>query len=433
MKKTLTLVLILALLLGLAGNALAASVVRSPQKLTVNGEAVYCDKYNIDGSNYFKLRDLAQLLNGTGSQFDVGWDEASKVVSVTTQHAYTTPNGHELEIGEDLSATAVVSPQTIMIDGAVRTDLTVYNIGGSNFFKLRELGDALGFDVDYVKETDTATVASRETPAEIITLRSYQDAEPAALYDEKIGKAGDAYLSFYMEDPVVTDGIARVRLYIYSDPEDAPEALDIALYLYYDSSERKALPTLQTVPGVFLAVEAAINVEALIDAYGFGFGSLDGKRMQQDFVFEITDSSGEQVLSWWLDACFTVVTLERDGPDGTQFSFRDGWDGMVGSWRYIGGVQVGYESFFTLCTGEKGGQYTMTFPLPDGTADVETFSAEPNSVYKLTYTYGLSGAGSQYDYNGTVLWSGPDGESGSFDVSFSGGDVSAGYLSAEKQ
>ena len=48
-----------------------------------------------------------------------------------------------------------------MIDGAVRSDLAVYNIGGSNFFKLREMGSALGFDVDYDKGTDTAIVLSR--------------------------------------------------------------------------------------------------------------------------------------------------------------------------------------------------------------------------------------------------------------------------------
>ena len=140
-----------------------ATVVLSPQKLTVNGIAVDCMKYNIDNSNYFKLRDLAALLNGTGSQFDVGWDEASKVASITTRHAYTKPDGHELERGADMSKTAVVSSQVIMIDGVVRADLSVYNIGGSNYFKLRELGDALGFDVDYDKETDTAVVFSRST------------------------------------------------------------------------------------------------------------------------------------------------------------------------------------------------------------------------------------------------------------------------------
>ncbi|MBQ3880830.1 MAG: hypothetical protein II727_11040 [Oscillospiraceae bacterium] len=166
MKKTMIFALVLLLLASLAGPALAFDAERSAQNLTVDGKAVSCDKYNIDGSNYFKLRDLAYLLNGTESQFDVGWNEEKGIVSITTKHAYTTSDGHELEIGADLSATAQRSAQTIQIDGAVRSGLTVYNIGGSNFFKLRDLGIALGFGVGYNAATNTAIVTSGEsTPA----------------------------------------------------------------------------------------------------------------------------------------------------------------------------------------------------------------------------------------------------------------------------
>ncbi len=161
MKKAIAFALALVLALGVSIPALAFSAQMSAQNLSVDGRSVACEKYNIDGSNYFKLRDLAQLLHGTGSQFDVGWDETNKVVSVATGRAYTTPNGHELETGADNSASAQPSNQTIMIDGAVRSDLTVYNIGGSNFFKLREMGDALGFDVGYDQPTNTAIVKSR--------------------------------------------------------------------------------------------------------------------------------------------------------------------------------------------------------------------------------------------------------------------------------
>ena len=75
---------LLALCLALAllpGTALAADVELSQQKLTVDGKYVDCERYNIDGANYFKLRDLACLLNGTGSQFSVGYDAATATVS----------------------------------------------------------------------------------------------------------------------------------------------------------------------------------------------------------------------------------------------------------------------------------------------------------------------------------------------------------------
>lgn len=155
------LLLAVVLVLGLAAPALAATTMRSVQKLTVNGEAVECDKYNIDGYNYFKLRDLAKLLDGTNSQFNVDYDQAAKMMVVTTGVPYTTPNGTELQVGEDQSATAGPSVQSLMIDGEMREDLTAYNIGGNNFFKLRELGEKLGFGVDYDAETRTMVVTSK--------------------------------------------------------------------------------------------------------------------------------------------------------------------------------------------------------------------------------------------------------------------------------
>ena len=129
----------------------------SAQGLIVDGKEIVCEKYNILGSNYFKLRDLAMLLNGTGAQFSVGWDAEQGVVSIVPGEAYT-PIGGELEIGADRSDTAVPSAQTVLIDGFQRGDLTVFNLGGNNFFKLRDLGTALGFLVDYDASDDCALI-----------------------------------------------------------------------------------------------------------------------------------------------------------------------------------------------------------------------------------------------------------------------------------
>ena len=193
MKKTLILLLALVLLVSLASPALAFTAVRSAQNLTVDGKSVACDKYNIDDYNYFKLRDLAQLLNGTESQFDVGWDEAKGVISVTTHHAYTTPDGHELEIGEDLSYTAVPSAQKILIDGCMRSDLKAYNIGGSNYFKLRDLGGAVGFGVGYDASTNTAVVTSGAAPVPAASgARLGETADAGREYLDKIIFLGDS-------------------------------------------------------------------------------------------------------------------------------------------------------------------------------------------------------------------------------------------------
>jgi len=136
------------------------AVVLTKQNLTVDGEEKNAEIYNINGSNYFKLRDMAALLTGTDAQFSVTYDEENKTIVIQTGEAYEKQPG-DLMPGLDKSSTAVRSAQAITINGEAVGDLTAYNIGGNNFFKLRELGEKLGFGVDYDAETRTMVVTSK--------------------------------------------------------------------------------------------------------------------------------------------------------------------------------------------------------------------------------------------------------------------------------
>lgn len=171
-KKLFSLILALLLLFSLSAAAFAGAetAVLSSQNLSVNGEDwSEVEKYNIDGKNYFKLRDLAALLGGTEARFAVGYDAASNTVSITRGGEYEYI-GTELVFVKDNSKTAVTSAQTITVDGKTISGLTVYNIGGSNFFQLRELGDLLGFAVDYDDATRTMLVESPYLPFEIYVI-----------------------------------------------------------------------------------------------------------------------------------------------------------------------------------------------------------------------------------------------------------------------
>ena len=134
-------------------------VVASAQTVTVNGAAVETEVYNINGHNYFKLRDVAAMLTGTRSQFNVGYDEAQRLVTVSSGEAYTVADT-DLVKGEDKSASCVPSSQIITVDGET-VDIEAYNIGGHNFFKLRDLGALLGFYVEYDTATNTAAIKSK--------------------------------------------------------------------------------------------------------------------------------------------------------------------------------------------------------------------------------------------------------------------------------
>ena len=59
------------------GSLSGAEVSFNKVTLIVNGQKKTLDAYNIDGNNYFKIRDLADVIG-----FTVGWDSASGTVTI---------------------------------------------------------------------------------------------------------------------------------------------------------------------------------------------------------------------------------------------------------------------------------------------------------------------------------------------------------------
>ena len=141
-----------------ANNA-GLKVQMTNQTVTINGRKVDTEVYNINGANFFKLRDIAAMLNGTGSQFSVGYDNITRAITVNTGASYNAI-GTELVKGPDQSAKCVLNNMMVYINGYA-VNLLAYNIGGSTFFQLRELGNSLGFGVGYDDATRTVLITSR--------------------------------------------------------------------------------------------------------------------------------------------------------------------------------------------------------------------------------------------------------------------------------
>ena len=99
----------------------------------------------IEGYNYFKLRDIAYVLNQTKKRFAVGWDARLNAISLTSGAEYI-PQGTEMSRGDGTAKVPSPTSSKVYLDGK-EIKLTTYNIGGNNYFKLREMGDALGFVV----------------------------------------------------------------------------------------------------------------------------------------------------------------------------------------------------------------------------------------------------------------------------------------------
>lgn len=121
----------------------------------VNGRDWYLDAYNINGNNYFKLRDIAFVLNGTEKQFEVGWDNVNKAISLTPNHAYSNATLSTTSLLNKEKATKTDSP--IYVDNT-KVDFTAYNIKGNNYFKLRDLGQTFDFYVGWDSATKSVTI-----------------------------------------------------------------------------------------------------------------------------------------------------------------------------------------------------------------------------------------------------------------------------------
>ena len=88
----------------------------STHKVTLDGKSVAPQGYNIENNNYYKLRDIAYILNGTDSQFNVSWDSDANRIELISGTAYQAVGG---EMADSVSAqikSCMPSSATIVLD-----------------------------------------------------------------------------------------------------------------------------------------------------------------------------------------------------------------------------------------------------------------------------------------------------------------------------
>lgn len=125
-------------------------------QISVNGTPVTLPAYNIDGSNYVRVRDVAVLLRDLPGGYDVQWNAAMNRVELTSMASYT-PLGTEsapLPAG-NRTVYSIIEPTAA--DG-MQHMVAAYNIDGNTFYKLRSLGSLCGFTVDWDDASQTVLV-----------------------------------------------------------------------------------------------------------------------------------------------------------------------------------------------------------------------------------------------------------------------------------
>ncbi len=149
-----------------ADNLLAtATPAQTTDSIELDGIPVQPEVYKINSENYFKLRDIAYLLQNTNSKFSVAWDADTSSISLTTGEGYTSVGG---EMSYSGAGAAVLSRANVLVNGA-QANMTAYNIAGNNYFRLRDMGNQIGFQVDYDDAEDIVLLDSG-TPAVVYTV-----------------------------------------------------------------------------------------------------------------------------------------------------------------------------------------------------------------------------------------------------------------------
>lgn len=215
MKKLLLIALAILMVLAPIASAkgqadVMAEAQKSFQPFELDGKEVKIGGYLINSNNYYKLRDLAALLNGTDKQFNVIFDNEKKQIALELGKPYEKLDTDLQEMKHD-KATAKMVTNTILVDGK-EVDLKAAFIDKNNYVKLRDLGTVVGFLVGYNKETKTIIV---DTKSEAKVEEKAEEKKPEEKKEEKKEEVKNAdpnatveEIKAFLADPKLTNDYA---------------------------------------------------------------------------------------------------------------------------------------------------------------------------------------------------------------------------------
>ena len=199
----------------LPGTASGTSPAATPtaSSVFVDGKKTVFDTYNIKGSNYFKLRDLAYTLSGTPKQFDVGWDIERGAIILTTGKPYKIVGG-EMKSGDGGSKYPTPAKTKVILDGK-EIIFNAYIIGGLTYFKLRDVGAAMDFGVEWDGSRNAIVINTSEGyKAETILGKSENMGQT---YLDSIVFLGDSTTYGFQVYGVLSDGTRTKQVWTPAD------------------------------------------------------------------------------------------------------------------------------------------------------------------------------------------------------------------------
>lgn len=129
----------------------------TPQNVYLNQEDIsrYARGYNINQTNYYKLRDIQSILNKTDKKFKIQYVNRGLFgdILITRNQA---DDGVELkEQYPTLKNLSVSYGQDKVYVDKVYTEVKSFKINGENYYKLRDVCNLLGVTVNYNQQTNS--------------------------------------------------------------------------------------------------------------------------------------------------------------------------------------------------------------------------------------------------------------------------------------
>lgn len=100
------------------------------------------------------------MLNNSNKQFNIEWDNSKNAINIVYDKNYS-PVGGELTLSKSKHVKgAILSKSEIYLDGN-KIELTAYNIGNNNYFKLRDLAEYIDFNVSWESTTNSIIINTK--------------------------------------------------------------------------------------------------------------------------------------------------------------------------------------------------------------------------------------------------------------------------------
>lgn len=134
--------------------------------IVVDGKRMQMSGFNISDNTYYKLRDIAYLLNGTNKQFDVVYDMEKSAIVMQPGKSYLREENEEG--ASDIKDMKLEEKQVDLYLKDEYHQFMGYMIHGNTYIKIRDLVTLLEMEIEWSNETKEITLVTRTQYGKVI-------------------------------------------------------------------------------------------------------------------------------------------------------------------------------------------------------------------------------------------------------------------------